>query len=206
MTIHHAHPALQKGQPRHYRHDFCYPLWQSSASVGLAIDGARSSGTSTRIAAATPMRGPCCRQKTERGRHQRRAEVRQTALNYFQANMDAMGGSYRYPLRRHSRPTKFQRDHKCGNPAFLTSPQVLVRPLNSTSLRRSFSDEEGQLSLVLDTTGSWPAQKLPISAAAINVIDTIFATNPLVGQIRVAIVPYSTSVNLGPTPHSPATA
>lgn len=63
----------------------------------------------------------------------------------------------------------------------------------------TFKSKKIELSLVLDITGSMASSgKIDaLKVAAKNLVDTLFAANPSPGQVRVALVPYSASVNAG---------
>ncbi len=62
-----------------------------------------------------------------------------------------------------------------------------------------FKTKKIELSLVLDITGSMSnGGKIDsLKTAAKDLIDTLFATNPVPGAIRVSLVPYSAAVNAG---------
>lgn len=62
-----------------------------------------------------------------------------------------------------------------------------------------FKSKKVELSLVLDITGSMSNNGRigGLKAAAKDLVDTLFATNPNPGAIRVSLVPYSASVNAG---------
>jgi hypothetical protein len=63
----------------------------------------------------------------------------------------------------------------------------------------TYKTKKIELALVLDITGSMqPAGKIDaLKVAAKDVVDTLFASNPNPGAMRVALVPYSASVNAG---------
>lgn len=63
----------------------------------------------------------------------------------------------------------------------------------------TYKTKKIELSLVVDVTGSMSAGgKIDsLKLAAKDLVDTLFATNPNPGAIRLALVPYSASVNAG---------
>lgn len=64
-----------------------------------------------------------------------------------------------------------------------------------------FKARRVEAALVLDITGSMdmPSDKIQgLKTAAKDFVDNLFATNPEAGMVKVSLVPYSASVNLGP--------
>ena len=75
------------------------------------------------------------------------------------------------------------------------SPRLNFTRVSETT----YKTKKIELSLVLDITGSMAANgKIDgLKAAAKDLVDTLFATNPNNGAIRLSLVPYSASVNAG---------
>ena len=76
------------------------------------------------------------------------------------------------------------------------SPKFSFTPVANAS----YKSKKVELTLVLDVTGSMnnPATKMAaLKTAAKDLVDTLFESNPAKGAVRVALVPYSASVNAG---------
>ena len=72
--------------------------------------------------------------------------------------------------------------------------------LNFTrTVETTFKSKKIELSLVVDVTGSMNdnGKMAALKMAAKDLVDTLFATNPSPNAIRIALIPYSASVNAG---------
>ncbi len=181
---------------------FALSIMAIIGTVGLAIDGARVYGVGAKLTAALDAAAlVAAKRLNEEGISD--AEVQRVALNFFNANMAAMGAAPLDITSFHAVPDRANSSVTINVSTSIptTFGQVLKIPTFDfgKSATVVYKMKKIELALVLDITGSMSGSKLAeMKTAARNVIDTIFATNPLIGQVRVSIVPYSASVNVGP--------
>ncbi len=72
------------------------------------------------------------------------------------------------------------------------------RPVSIVSEVASTSDEDIQVALVLDVTGSMAGQKLAdLKTSASNMVDTLFDKLKRSNQVKIGVVPFAEYVNIG---------
>jgi hypothetical protein len=75
-----------------------------------------------------------------------------------------------------------------------------LRPVSIVSEAASTSDEDIQVALVLDLTGTMAGQKLDdLKTSASNMVDTLFDKLKQANQVKIGLVPFAEYVNVGMT-------
>lgn len=172
-------------------------------AAGIAIDSLRSSNASSRIQAALDAAALVGAKKLG-AESASDADVLAAARLLFEADVKSLKiggvaiGNFQVAIDRTTSSVTATADvtiktllaHVGGAAGSLT------RQLSSTS---AFKAKKIELSLVLDVTGSMASSgKIDaLKTAANDLVDAMFAANPLPEAVRVALVPYSASVNAG---------
>jgi Flp pilus assembly protein TadG len=172
-------------------------------TVGLAIDGARGYNTSSRVTAALDA-AALAGAKLFDDESASDADIEARARNYFLAHVNAdhtAGLSLPSPTIHVNRVTN---EVEISVDVTLATTFGQLAGLPSFRFPRSskvaYDIKRIELAMVLDITGSMcmPCDKIDgLKAAADDVVQTMLNNDMPYGYVRVALVPYSASVNAG---------
>lgn len=174
--------------------------------TGLAVDSARIYNVSSRVQAALDAAALAGAKKMNI-EGATTAEIKATAQSFFDAQLPGMTVNGAQLTHFH---TTLDRNEGTVlakvDVALSTIMGAISRDATNTTFTPSSSATykalKVEVALVLDITGSMcnPCTKLDdLKVAAKQMIDTLYASNPTKGAIKVSLVPYSASVNVGGT-------
>ncbi|MEO1650294.1 MAG: Tad domain-containing protein [Pseudomonadota bacterium] len=173
--------------------------------VGLAIDGARYYSAARHVEASLDATALMAAKLASADEYTNQ-EIRTRALNYFQEQTSETFGVRDIDVTTFEL-TPNQQDGSIEIEFAATVPTTVLRAvaIDQLNLERvaavSYNARRIEVSLVLDTTGSMcnpSCSKLDaLKDAAKSLIDVLYNDDTPKGFVRVALVPYATTVNVG---------
>jgi Flp pilus assembly protein TadG len=175
-----------------------------SMVVGLAIDSARFYNINSRIQAALD-NAALAAAKVMNADGSTPHEIREAASSFFEVqfrNMSINGGDMsNFHVNFDRREGTVETRVDVSVPTMLGALATGDSRFRFTPVARSkFKIRRVEVALVLDITGSMcsPCSKLDdLKLAAKQMIDALYANNPLAGAIKISLVPYAAAVNVG---------
>ncbi len=175
-----------------------------SLVLGLAVDSARISNATTRVQAALDAAALAAAKKMN-VEDSTPHEIREAARTFFEGQIPTMNvndaelSNFNATFDREEGTVITKVD--VSLPTIMGAiaqgdPRLRFTPKSSST----FKSKKIEIALVLDVTGSMcsPCTKLEdLKAAAKQMVDTLYAKNPDPGAIKVSLIPYSASVNVG---------
>ncbi len=177
-------------------------------SIGLAYDSSRLNNVTTRVQAALDAAALAAAKLMDQDGVSD-TQIIDTARAFFDARRSeismnglVLGELQTTPHRSHS-SVSVRVD---GSLSSLVGQIANLQPTLDFSRQSQtvFKSRKVELSLVVDITGSMAdlGKINSLKTAAKDVVDTLFASNPNPGAIRLSLVPYSASVNAGAYKHA----
>ncbi len=170
--------------------------------AGMAIDYSRIVHTNSKLAVAADAAALAAGRALLDGRYTD-AEIQVLAKAYFEENIDQSGNGFgsiselNVTINRANSTVTFDVD--AGVPMTLTKVMGVEKtdlPVTSTVV---FDQNDIELSLALDTTGSMRGGKIAdLRAAAKELVDILMPDSGTTHRVRIGIAPYAASINAGP--------
>ncbi len=181
---------------------FAVMLILLSFIAGMALDYSRIVHTNSKFAAAADAAALAAGKALLDGRYSD-AEIQNLAKAYFQENIASSGDGFgnindlKVTVDHSNSTVTFDVD--AGVPMTLTKVMGFDKadlPVTSTVV---FEQNDIELALALDTTGSMRGRKLAeLKTAAKDLIDILIPDTGTSHSVRIGIAPYAASVNAGP--------
>ncbi|MDH3266119.1 MAG: pilus assembly protein TadG-related protein [Gammaproteobacteria bacterium] len=170
--------------------------------VGIAIDGSRAYQASTEVTTALDSAAMAAAQEMRNNSVATDAELQSLAASYFSANLETTGGvgivfdQLTLSSDRSNGSVTLTVDTKLPTTfSSLLGVSEIDIPKSATAIDGT---REIELSMMLDLSGSMAGSRISeLKVAAKELVRIILGANEMGAKNRIAIAPYSTSVNLG---------
>jgi Flp pilus assembly protein TadG len=182
---------------------FAFAAFVLAGVIGLAIDSSRAVNANSKLQAALDAAALAAARQLE-DQSKSDDDLRLIAEQFFDAHVQSIGVNDVVVARPNVIIDRETFTVKVTANATLPSTfGGLAQGTNAIKLKPSaetkYKSKKIEISLVVDVTGSMAGAKLAgLKMAAKDLIASLYAANPNPGAIRVALIPYASSVNAGP--------